>query len=163
MNLLSAFSLAMGTSHWVCVIMYATEPNKHAEMRLEDFIALTIQEKSSWQLEGKSDPQNLFRLYLRLVWEGKGFSTLKGSPAGSLKESQDKENGYLSFSPQNLLHHSGCGSTDSQRQNCTVSILVMSSCTPGCFFASLTGCKCPFSCFLFSDQPVFLGHVNSVF
>lgn len=113
MNLLSAFSLAMGTSHWVCVIMYATEPNKRSEMRLEDVIALTIQEKSSWQLEGKSVPRNLFRLYLRLVWERKGFSTLKGSPERSLKESQDKENGYLSFSPQNLLPHSGCGSTDS--------------------------------------------------
>lgn len=161
-NLLSAFSLAMGTSHWVCVIMCATEPNKRSEMRLEDFTALTIQEKSSWQLEGKSVPRNLFRLYLRLVWERKGFSTLKGSPARSLKESQDKENGYLSFSPQNLLHIQAVEAL-TQRQNCTGSILVMSSCTPGCFSASLTGCKCPFSCFLFSDQPVFLGHMNSVF
>lgn len=92
----------------------------------------------------------------------KGVQHTQGSPAKSLKESQDKENGYLSFSPQNLLHIQAVEAL-TQRQNCTGSILVMSSCTPGCFSASLTGCKCPFSCFLFSDQPVFLGHMNSVF
>lgn len=79
-----------------------------------------------------------------------GVQHIQGIPSRvSFRESQDKENSYLSFSPQSLLHHSGCGSTESQHQNCTVSVLAVSSCTPGCVFASLTGCKCPFSCFLF--------------
>lgn len=102
-NLLSAFSLAMGTSHWVCVIMYATEPNKCSEMRLEDFIALTIQEKSSWQLEGKCPPKSLSSVSEVSVG-AKGVQHTQGIPRKSLKESQDKENSYLSFSPQNLLH-----------------------------------------------------------
>lgn len=96
-NLLSAFSLAMGTSHWVCVIMYATEPNKRSEMRLEDFIALTIQEKSSRQLEGK---RNLSRLYLRLVWERKGFSTLRDPQQGLLKNRRIRKTVTSALAPK---------------------------------------------------------------
>lgn len=99
-NLLSAFSLAMGPSHWVCVIMCATEPNKRSEMRLEDFIALTVQEKSSWQLEGKSVPRNLFRLYLRLVWEQKGFSTLRDPQQSLLKNRRIRKTVTSALAPK---------------------------------------------------------------